>query len=109
MRKITIYNLFISLCLFCFLGCATTPNLTQLNNLKPGYTRAELIGEFGNPISTDFIDGYYLLKYSLYDPHDIGHRYYYFIINEKDELIGWQEYKGQKKMNISGIIIDLNP
>lgn len=109
MSQKNIYKLLITLCFISLVGCATTPNLTQLNNLKPGCTRAELISEFGNPISTDFIDGYYLLKYSLYDPHDIGHRYYYFITNEKDELIGWQEYKGQKKINISGIIINLKP
>ena len=103
------YKFIITLCFISLVGCATSPNLTQLNNLKPGCTKAELIDEFGNPISTDFVDGYYLLKYSLYDPHDIGHRYYYFIVNEKDEIIGWQEYKGQKKIKISGIIINLTP
>jgi hypothetical protein len=103
------YRFIIAIYFISLLGCASSPNLTQLNNLEQGCTKAELISEFGNPFSTDFIDGYYLLKYSLYDPHDIGHRYYYFIINENDKLIGWQEYKGQNKIKISGIIINLTP
>jgi hypothetical protein len=102
-------KLIILLCFISLLGCSTTPSLTQLNNLRPGSTKAELINEFGKPISTDFINGYYLLKYSLYDPNDIGHRYYYFVINENEELIGWQEYKGQNKIQIHGIIINLSP
>ncbi len=97
------------LLVFLIVGCATHPSLSELNDLRPGYSRTEIVQKMGDPISTDYIKGHYLLKYSLYDQHDIGHRYYYFIFDEQDKLVGWQEYKGQGKIKVSGIIIDLKP
>ncbi len=100
----------IACCLAFVLSCSTTPNLTQLNSLKPGITKAELADRFGEPISTDYVDVFYLLKYLMYDPQDIGHRPYYFVFDSQCKMVSWQEIRGAgKKVNVSGIVLNLSP
>ncbi|WP_022667926.1 hypothetical protein [Desulfospira joergensenii] len=99
--------LFACISLFIF-GCASKgPDLSKLNSLQPGISRSELAKFFNDkaPVSTDFIDGCFLLKYPMYDSHDIGTRPYYFVFNQNDSLIGWEEIRGQKQIIVGGVTI----
>lgn len=90
------------------IGCVSSnPNVSKLNTLEPGITKTELSAYLDGktPISTDFIDGYYLVKYSLYDSHDIGTRPYYFVFDQRNNLVGWEELKGQNKIIVAGVTI----
>lgn len=80
--------LIISFFLLFVIGCATTPNLKQLNSLQPGISKAELIERFGEPKGTNYVDGCYILSYLVYDHKDIGHRLYYFMFNKNNQLVG---------------------
>jgi len=91
-----------------FISCATYPKVQTLNSLKPGISKTELKTHFSNqePISTEFIDGYYLLKYKLQDRYDIEyHIPYYFLFDQNNHLIGWEKVKGQEKISAGGVSI----
>src|SRR3989339_301882 len=103
-------NIVVLLFTLLVIGCASgNPDLVKLNTLNPGLSRADLASHLDGrePISTDFIDGYYLLKYMMYDSHDIGSRPYYFVFDQSNRLVGWEEIKGQDKIIIGGITLQI--
>lgn len=94
-----------------FMGCATAnaPHVQKLNSLTPGISKAELASYFGNqpPHSTQFVDGHYLLTYSMYTPDNFGTYPYYFVFDQTDTLVGWEAQKGQSKIVAGGVVISI--
>lgn len=88
-------------------SCATYPKIQKLNSLQPGITRAQLAEYLGSqPISTQLVAGYYLIKYKLQDSHDMKYAIpHYFVFGQNDSLIGWEEVKGQDKIVAGGVSI----
>jgi len=91
------------------IGCATTPNLKQLNSLQPGITKTELVQRFGEPISTEYVDDCYILYYSMFVPNTLGvTQGYHFFFNNHGNLTSWKyiktEGKGDSK---TGVIVQL--
>lgn len=105
MRKIALL-IFVS-CLF--IGCASrNPNVNVLNSMQPGLDRDALSMQLGDatPISTDLIDGHYLVKYDLSRTETMRWEQilpYYFVFDQEGHLIGWEEAKGQDKIVVSGV------
>jgi len=98
-------NLFLLFLSITLIGCAAKgPNLSKLNTLRPGISKVELAAYFNGmePRSTDLVNNYYLLKYYLYDSNDIGNRLYYFVFDQHDHLLGWEEYRGQNTILVKG-------
>jgi len=86
------------------IGCATTPNLKQLNSLQPGITKTELVQRFGEPEGTCYVDNCYMLSYFVYNPKGWTHAEYYFIFDKTNRLTGWKE-KRQSKTSMTGLVI----
>jgi len=86
-------------------SCATTPNLQQVNNLKPGITKAELIASFGDPDGTDYHDGNYFLSYYVFLP---GWEYerYCFAFDQSDRLVGWKTI-GADTVRVTGMTLSV--
>lgn len=96
--------------LFFFLGCATSPNVTQLHSLRPGVTKNYVIERFGQPLTTDYVDGHFLLKYRLYQSECMSCPMYlpYYFVLKNDVLVSWQEIKEDtRSMMVNGIILTL--
>jgi len=96
--------------LFFYLGCATSPNVTQLHSLKPGVTKNDVIERFGQPLTTDYVDGHFLLKYRLYQSACMSCPMYlpYYFVFKNDVLVSWQEIKEDtRSIIVNGIILTL--
>ena len=95
--------------LFFVVGCATTPNLKQLNSLQPGITKTELIERFGEPVSAEYVDGCYILYYSMSAPNTLGvTQGYHFFFDDYDKLASWKYIKTEGKGNSkTGVIVHL--
>jgi hypothetical protein len=104
-------SLFVILSFVFFAACSGhKPKIATLNNLHPGITRAELSDTLGveAPVSTDFVNGYYLLKYEFSRPehYHLGEAFpYYFVFDKQGKLVGWEEVKGQEKIIVNGVSI----
>lgn len=107
MKKFFLFA-FISMLIF---GCASKgPDISKLNSLQPGISRAELasILDGKQPFATDFIDGHYLLSYefSRSGSYYAGSVYpYYFVFDQNDRLLGWERIRGQGKIVAGGVNI----
>lgn len=84
-------NKLLSVIVLVFIAsCATTPNVNQLNNLKPGITKSELLEVFGEPEGTSFYDDYYFLTYFVYQPKGWTYEKYHFAFDKNDRLVAWR-------------------
>lgn len=91
-------------------SCATVnhPPLGDLNDVTPGMAKSEIISKWGNPVSTQFIDGYHVLHYSFAVPNTLGvTEGYDFYFDGNDKLAAWQKVGREGKGGSTGVIIQL--
>jgi outer membrane protein assembly factor BamE (lipoprotein component of BamABCDE complex) len=66
------------------------PRLDNLNSLKPGLTKSEVVGMFGKPDGTDYYDGYLFLAYNICNSKSWTCEKYHFAFDKNDQLVGWK-------------------
>ena len=88
MSKILVFLIVAAL----FAGCASMPKTQTLNTLQPGITKQQLSDHFGGaqPVGSQLIDGFHVVKYTLQDSRYIDFDYY-FVFDQNALLIGWEE------------------
>lgn len=91
-------------------SCATVnhPPLSDLNDVTPGMTKSEIISKWGDPLSTQFIDGYHVLYYSFAVPNTLGvTEEYDFYFDENNKLAAWKKVGREGKTGSIGVIMQL--
>ncbi|NQT70631.1 MAG: hypothetical protein HQ552_13770 [Desulfobacteraceae bacterium] len=91
-------------------GCASVDTIPKdgFSKLEPGITKAEFIEKYGEPLAINYHQDHWILKYLVGSiGFFTGADPYYFVFDQHEILLGWQEIprQQQQKSTMSGVIL----